>query len=153
MGGGGTGRSCPCPEESPCNARLGHILSRRIWTRWGTPVENIDTYSIQTHYEFIYLTVGYYKKELFYHFKTQFIQTFLLILSLRQGYIQLIKSDSKDEGDHVTLDGDAGFSFSLRSLCPYFKILSVKFEPLCIRPIMSTKAEKGDLKREIEQSP
>ncbi len=35
----------------------------------------------------------------------------------------------------------------------YFTILSVKFEPLCIRPIMSAKADKGDRKREIEQSP
>ncbi len=32
-------------------------------------------------------------------------------------------------------------------------ILSVKFEPLCIRPIMSAKADKGDRKREIVQSP
>ncbi len=29
----------------------------------------------------------------------------------------------------------------------------MKFESLCIRPIMSTKADKGDRKREIEQSP
>ncbi len=35
----------------------------------------------------------------------------------------------------------------------YFTILSVKLKPLCIRPIMSTKADKGDRKREIVQSP
>ncbi len=29
----------------------------------------------------------------------------------------------------------------------------MEFEPLCIRPIMSTKADKGDRKREIERSP
>ncbi len=32
-------------------------------------------------------------------------------------------------------------------------ILSVKLKPLCIGPIMSAKADKGDRKREIEQSP
>ncbi len=51
------------------------------------------------------------------------------------------------------IDGDAGLVFRSAHFATYFKILSVKFEPLCIRPIMSTKAEKGDRKREIEQSP
>ncbi len=51
------------------------------------------------------------------------------------------------------LDGDAGLVFRSAHFATYFTILSVKFEPLCIRPIMSTKADKGDQKREIEQSP
>ncbi len=51
------------------------------------------------------------------------------------------------------LDGDAGLVFRSAHFAKYFTILSVKFEPLCIRPIMSTKADKGDRKREIEQSP
>ncbi len=51
------------------------------------------------------------------------------------------------------LDGDAGLVFRSAHFATYFTILSVKFEPLCIRPIMSTKADKGDRKREIEQSP
>ncbi len=51
------------------------------------------------------------------------------------------------------IDGDAGLVFRSAHFATYFKILSVKFEPLCIGPIMSTKAEKGDRKREIEQSP
>ncbi len=51
------------------------------------------------------------------------------------------------------IDGDAGLVFRSAHFATYFKILSVKFEPLCIRPIMSTKADKGDRKREIEQSP
>ncbi len=51
------------------------------------------------------------------------------------------------------LDGDAGLVFRSAHFATFFTILSVKFEPLCIRPIMSTKADKGDRKREIEQSP
>ncbi len=51
------------------------------------------------------------------------------------------------------LDGDAGLVFRSAHFAKYFTILSVKFEPLCIRPIMSAKADKGDRKREIEQSP
>ncbi len=51
------------------------------------------------------------------------------------------------------LDGDAGLVFRSAHFAKYFTILSVKFESLCIRPIMSTKADKGDRKREIEQSP
>ncbi len=50
-------------------------------------------------------------------------------------------------------DGDAGLVFRSAHFATYFMILSVKFEPLCIGPIMSTKADKGDRKREIEQSP
>ncbi len=46
-----------------------------------------------------------------------------------------------------------GLVFRSARFATYFTILSVKFEPLCIRPIMSAKADKGDRKREIEQSP
>ncbi len=53
----------------------------------------------------------------------------------------------------MTPRGDAGLVFRSAHFAKYFTILSVKFEPLCIRPIMSTKADKGDRKREIEQSP
>ncbi len=53
----------------------------------------------------------------------------------------------------MTLDGDAGLVFRSAHFAKYFTIRSVKFESLCIRPIMSTKADKGDRKREIEQSP
>ncbi len=61
----------------------------------------------------------------------------------------------KQSWERITwpLDGDAGLVFRSAHFATYFKILSVKFEPLCIRPIMSTKADKGDRKREIEQSP
>ncbi len=55
--------------------------------------------------------------------------------------------------DHVTLDGDAGLVFRSAHFATYFTILSVKLEPLCIGPIMSAKADKGDRKREIVQSP
>ncbi len=48
--------------------------------------------------------------------------------------------------DHVTLDGDAGLVFRSAHFAKYFTILSVKFESLCIGPIMSTKADKGDRK-------
>ncbi len=51
------------------------------------------------------------------------------------------------------IGGDAGLVFRSARFATYFTILSVKFEPLCIRPIMSAKADKGDRKREIEQSP
>ncbi len=40
------------------------------------------------------------------------------------------------------LDGDAGLVFRSAHFAKYFTILSVKFESLCIRPIMSTKADK-----------
>ncbi len=45
------------------------------------------------------------------------------------------------------------YKWGLYDIKSFDTILSVKFEPLCIRPIMSTKADKGDRKREIEQSP
>ncbi len=51
------------------------------------------------------------------------------------------------------LDGDAGLVFRSAHFATYFTILSVKLQPLCIGPIMSAKADKGDRKREIEQSP
>ncbi len=51
------------------------------------------------------------------------------------------------------IGGDAGLVFRSARFATYFTILSVKFEPLCIRPIMSAKADKGDRKRETEQSP
>ncbi len=51
------------------------------------------------------------------------------------------------------LDGDAGLVFCSAHFATYFTILSVKFKPLCIGPIMSAKADKGDRKREIVQSP
>ncbi len=44
-------------------------------------------------------------------------------------------------------------SLSLRSLCHIFYDPVSKIKPLCIGPIMSAKADKGDRKREIEQSP
>ncbi len=47
------------------------------------------------------------------------------------------------------LDGDAGLVFRSAHFAKYFTILSVKFESLCIRPVMSAKADKGDRKREI----
>ncbi len=50
-------------------------------------------------------------------------------------------------------DGDAGLVFRSAHFATYCMILSVKFKPLCIGPIMSAKADKGDRKREIEQSP
>ncbi len=50
-------------------------------------------------------------------------------------------------------DGDAGLVFRSAHFATYFVILSVKLKPLCIGPIMSAKADKGDRKREIEQSP
>ncbi len=64
-------------------------------------------------------------------------------------------SESKKHNPRITwpLDGDAGLVFCSAHFATFFTILSVKFEPLCIRPIMSTKADKGDRKREIEQSP
>ncbi len=43
--------------------------------------------------------------------------------------------------------------FRYAHFATYFVILSVKLKPLCIGPIMSAKADKGDRKREIEQSP
>ncbi len=51
------------------------------------------------------------------------------------------------------LNGDAGLVFRSAHFATYFTILSVKFKPLCIGPIMSAKADKGDRKREIGQSP
>ncbi len=51
------------------------------------------------------------------------------------------------------VDGDAGLVFRSAHFATYFVILSVKLKPLCIGPIMSAKADKGDRKREIEQSP
>ncbi len=59
----------------------------------------------------------------------------------------------KTRGSRDPSTGDAGLVFRSAHFATYFTILSVKFEPLCIRPIMSTKADKGDRKREIEQSP
>ncbi len=61
----------------------------------------------------------------------------------------------KEKRSRITwpLGGDAGLVFRSARFATYFTILSVKFEPLCIRPIMSAKADKGDRKREIEQSP
>ncbi len=50
-------------------------------------------------------------------------------------------------------DGDAGLVFRSAHFATYFAILSVKLKLLCIGPIMSAKADKGDRKREIEQSP
>ncbi len=50
-------------------------------------------------------------------------------------------------------DGNAGLVFRSAHFATYFTILSVKLKPLCIGPIMSAKADKGDRKREIEQSP
>ncbi len=44
-------------------------------------------------------------------------------------------------------------SLSLCSLCQYYIILAVNFEPLCIGPIISVSAVGGDRKGEIEQSP
>ncbi len=63
--------------------------------------------------------------------------------------------DQKHQALRITwpLDGDAGLVFRSAHFAKYFTILSVKFESLCIRPIMSTKTDKGDRKREIEQSP
>ncbi len=56
--------------------------------------------------------------------------------------------------DHVTPRRWCRLSFFRSAhFAKYFTILSVKFESLCIRPVMSTKADKGDRKREIEQSP
>ncbi len=55
--------------------------------------------------------------------------------------------------DHVTHRRWCRLVFRSAPLCHVFTILSVKFEPLCIRPVMSAKADKGDRKREIEQSP
>ncbi len=50
-------------------------------------------------------------------------------------------------------DGDADLVFRSAHFATYCVILSVKFKPLCIEPIMSASADKGDRKREIEQSP
>ncbi len=50
-------------------------------------------------------------------------------------------------------DGNAGLDFHCAHFDTYFTILLVKLKPLCIGPIMSAKADKGDRKREIEQSP
>ncbi len=50
-------------------------------------------------------------------------------------------------------DGDASLVFHSAHFATYRVILSVNFEPLCIGPIMSASADKGDRKREIEQSP
>ncbi len=51
------------------------------------------------------------------------------------------------------MKGDAGLVFRSAHFATYCVILSVKFKPLCIEPIMSASADKGDRKREIEQSP
>ncbi len=66
-----------------------------------------------------------------------------------------VQNTSKKDVMRITwpLDGDAGLVFRSAHFAKYFAILSVKFEPLCIGPIMGTEADKGDRKREIEQSP
>ncbi len=48
------------------------------------------------------------------------------------------------------LDSHAGLDFRSAHFATYCMILSVNFKPLCIGPIMSAKADKGDRKREIE---
>ncbi len=53
----------------------------------------------------------------------------------------------------MTLRQRCTHSLSLCSLCQYYIILSVNFEPLCIGPIMIVSAVGGDRKGEIEQSP
>ncbi len=50
-------------------------------------------------------------------------------------------------------DSDARLVFRSAHFATYCVILSVNFKPLYIGPIMSALAEKGDRKREIEQSP
>ncbi len=50
-------------------------------------------------------------------------------------------------------NGDAGLVFRSAHFATYRVILSVNFEPLYMGPIMSASADKGDRKREIEQSP
>ncbi len=50
-------------------------------------------------------------------------------------------------------DGDASLVYRSADFATCRVILSVNFEPLYIGPIMSASAEKGDRKREIEQSP
>ncbi len=50
-------------------------------------------------------------------------------------------------------DGDASLVFRSAHFATYCVILSVNFKPLCIGPIMSASADKGDRKREIKQSP
>ncbi len=50
-------------------------------------------------------------------------------------------------------DSDARLVFRSAHFATYCVILSVNFKPLYIGPIMSASAEKGDRKREIEQSP
>ncbi len=49
-------------------------------------------------------------------------------------------------------DSDARLVFRSAHFATYCIILSVNFEPLCIRPIIKASADKGDRKREIEQS-
>ncbi len=56
-------------------------------------------------------------------------------------------------GDHVTLRQRCTLVFRSAHFATYCIILSVNFKPLCIGPIMSASADKGDRKREIEQSP
>ncbi len=51
------------------------------------------------------------------------------------------------------MHGDASLVFRSAHFATYCVILSVNFKPLCIGPIMSASADKGDRKREIEQSP
>ncbi len=51
--------------------------------------------------------------------------------------------------DHVTPRRWCRLSFSLRSLCQIFHDPVSELKSLCIRPIMSNKADKGDRKRRL----
>ncbi len=64
-----------------------------------------------------------------------------------------IKMQNGGGGITWPFNGDAGLVFRSVHFATYRIILSVKFKPLCIEPIMSASADKGDRKREIEQSP
>ncbi len=68
-----------------------------------------------------------------------------------------MSTDTSRTGQHGGItwpfNSDAGLVFLSAHFATYRVILSVNFEPLYIGPIMSASAEKGDRKREIEQSP
>ncbi len=66
-----------------------------------------------------------------------------------------IDVDIKVSGSGITrpFNSDARLVFRSAHFATYCVILSVNFKPLYIGPIMSASAEKGDRKREIEQSP
>ncbi len=73
--------------------------------------------------------------------------------SVKMLTVQLDQQKKENIGLTWPFNGDVGLVFRSAHFATYCVILSVNFEPLYIGPIMSASAEKGDRKREIEQSP